>query len=247
MGLMALEIIVGCCGQGGLSVHDYRSKFRAMEVQYTFYRLPRSDTPSKWVEAFGPSFTFTMKAYQGLTHPFDSPTWRRYKHPEGDPERFGGLKPTEENYALWEKVLAVSKKLGSRFIVFQLPPSYVKNAENLGNLVAFFGSIDRPVKIGVELRSPSWFEQPREIAPIFYKLDLVDVFDPFRREPILHSGIVYMRLHGRGKGYTYDYSESELQLLRKKVDDLNPETCYVFFNNTFMAKNALSFKELLSS
>lgn len=242
-----MNVLVGCCGQGGLRVSDYRSKFRAMEVQYTFYRLPKSGTPSKWVEAFGEGFTFTMKAYQGLTHPFTSPTWRRYRHPEGDPERYGGLKPTEENYSLWEKVLEISRKLGSRFIVVQLPPSFVRNAENVGNLAAFFGSVERPVKIGVELRSPSWFEYQEEVANLFYKLDLVDVFDPFRREPLINTDVSYLRLHGRGRGYTYDYSDSELELLRKKVEELGSETCYVFFNNTAMAKNAQEFQQLLLS
>ncbi|MEM0321596.1 MAG: DUF72 domain-containing protein [Thermoprotei archaeon] len=242
-----MDVIVGCCGQGGLSVSDYRSKFRAMEVQYTFYRLPRSGTPSKWVESFGRDFLFTMKAYQGLTHPFTSPTWHRYRHPEGDPERYGGLKPTEENYTLWERVLGISRKLGSRFIVVQLPPSFTKNAENLGNLVAFFGSVERPVRVGVELRSPSWFEYPEEISSVFYKLDLVDVFDPFRREPLLFTDVAYLRLHGRGKSYTYDYSDSELELLRKRVEGLRSNMCYVFFNNTAMAKNAQRFQQLISS
>lgn len=227
-------------------MEEYRSKFRAIEVQYTFYRLPRSGTPERWVRAFGEGFTFTMKAYQGITHPFDSPTWRRYRKPEGDPERFGYLRPTEENFSLWERVLEVSKALGARFIVFQLPPSFARTAENLGNLAAFFGSIERPVAVGVELRNPSWFEQREELAEIFYKLDLVDVLDPFRREPILEADIAYYRLHGLGKGYTYDYSEAELELLKRKVEGLKASKCYVFFNNTAMAKNAQRFQEMLA-
>lgn len=241
-----MNIVVGCCGRGGLSVEQYRSTFRALEVQYTFYRLPRSGTPERWAQVFGQGFTFTMKAYQGITHPLDSPTWRSYRRPEGDPERFGHLRPTEENFTLWEKVLQVCRALGSRFIVFQLPPGFSKNSENLGNLAAFFGSIERPVRVGVELRNPSWFEHREELAQIFYKLDLVDVLDPFRREPLLETDTVYYRLHGMGRGYSYDYSDSELGLLKKKVEGLSASTCYVFFNNTSMAKNAKRFQEMLS-
>lgn len=227
-------------------MEEYRSRFRAMEVQYTFYRLPRRGTPAGWVSRFGEGFIFTMKAYQGITHPFDSPTWRRYRHPEGDPERYGYLRPTEENYELWERVLEIAELLGSRFVVFQLPPSFAKNSENLGNLVAFFGSIERPVAVGVELRNPSWFEEREELAHIFYKLDLVDVLDPFKREPLLETDTVYYRLHGRGKGYSYDYSDSELELLRRRIDGLKASRCYVFFNNTEMAKNAQRFQEILN-
>jgi uncharacterized protein YecE (DUF72 family) len=230
-----------------MSFERYRASFGAMEVQSTFYRLPRKGTAKRWRERFGEDFVFTLKAYQGLTHASDSPTWKRRgaKFPEGDPDRFGGLKPTAENYELWERVLEVASELKSEFIVIQFPPSFLKNTENVGNLAAFLGSVERPVNVGVELRQPAWFEEKEELSKLFSKLGVVDVVDPFKRDPILLEDTCYFRLHGLGKGYRYTYSESELTLLKQKVEKLDVKKCYVFFNNLSMADDAQRFRRIV--
>lgn len=196
----------------------------------------------------GDGFIFTMKAYQALTHPYDSPTWtkRGSRFPAGNPERFGGLKPTEENFGIWEKVMQVGRELGTDFVVVQLPPSFVNNSENLGNLVAFFGSIEKPTAVGVELRHSSWFEEPAALGNILDRLGLTDVLDPFRRNPVNIGQIAYFRLHGLARNYSYTFTQGDLFLLKKKVESLQVDTCYVFFNNVTMAEDAKKFEELLT-
>ena len=62
------------------------------------------------------------------------------------------------------------------------------------------------------------------------------------------NGIVYLRLHGRGAWYAYEYSEEELAELARRVAELSPTRVYVFFNNDhWMLENALQMLEVLRS
>lgn len=239
-----LKVVVGCCGRGGVGTEAYLSMFGALEVQSTFYRLPRPDTPLRWRRRCGDKFVFTMKAYQGLTHRWDSPTWGRHPKPSGDPEKYGGLKPTEENFKLWEKTVEVAKGMDSEVVVIQLPPSFKASAENLGNLAAFLGSVELPVTVGVEFRHPSWWSYSDDVRSLFNRYAVTQVVDPLTAKAFVHSGTAYFRLHGKG-GYRYEYSRSELEQLRDLVQEGRYESRYVFFNNTAMVRDASAFSRMV--
>ena len=69
--------------------------------------------------------------------------------------------------------------------------------------------------------------------------------DPFKNEP-LHGEILYFRLHGRGRGYRYEYSEEELGELHRMVRNWGSgkNAAYVMFNNTNMLKDGMKFMEM---
>src|SRR5438067_3178528 len=46
----------------------YASKLAAVEIDYTFYRLPSASTLDGWVAATPDGFKFTIKASQKITH-----------------------------------------------------------------------------------------------------------------------------------------------------------------------------------
>jgi len=50
-----------------------------VEVQQTFYQIPRIATGKRWREEAPPDFEFTMKAWQLITHEPSSPTYRRLR------------------------------------------------------------------------------------------------------------------------------------------------------------------------
>ncbi|HEU16230.1 MAG TPA: DUF72 domain-containing protein, partial [Nitrososphaeria archaeon] len=132
-------IITGCCGRAGLALADYARKFNAMEVQETFYRIVREDTLSRWRSTLGEGFHITMKAFQGVSHPSSSPTWRKLGRPlEGDPGGYGMLRKTEEVATSWRATEAMASALGAEYIVVQMPPSFVPDEENLRRIREFF-------------------------------------------------------------------------------------------------------------
>ena len=67
---------VGCCGFPG-GMRSYFSRFEIVEVQQTFYQPPRMETALRWRREAPADFEFAIKAWQLITHPPSSPTYRR--------------------------------------------------------------------------------------------------------------------------------------------------------------------------
>ena len=238
------ELKVGCCGLAGMGLSRYAEEFEVVELQSTFYRLPKPKTAKRWRESVRSDFEFTMKVFQGVTHPVSSPTWRRAgsQKPEAGAENYGYLKPTEENFGAWKRSMEICDIIDCKFCVVQLPPSFANKDENVKNLEAFFSSVERNAAIGIELRHRSWFEDTGWTR-IAKRLELVHIVDPFMRLPLYDLGISYFRLHGLGKRpYAYRYSDEELKRLSRLVKGMRG---YVMFNNIHMREDAKRFLALM--
>jgi len=230
----------------------YYTKFPIIEVQETFYKLPKPETASRWAETSPKTFKFCMKAWQAITHPPTSPTWRRsdLKIPRSKYGKYGHLKPTEENLKAWEETLKICRAMKAKVCVIQTPASFRYDEENLKNAESFFSTIKRNgVFLGWEPRG-TWRENLSAVKKLCEKHDLIHVVDPFRCKPQSALELVYFRLHGRGGreyNYRYRYSNSDLTELAGIVGKVVDEgrSVYVLFNNIYMADDAARFTELL--
>ena len=70
-----MKLHVGCCGFP-IPQRKYVVEFDVVELQSTFYRIPRLSTAKKWRDTAPKDFIFTVKAFQGITHSINSPTWK---------------------------------------------------------------------------------------------------------------------------------------------------------------------------
>jgi uncharacterized protein YecE (DUF72 family) len=235
-------ILVGCCGWQQARAR-YFAQFPAIELQGTFYQPPALELARRWRGEATPGFRFSMKAWQLITHPASSLTYRRLKDPIGRPGAYGFFRPTTEVAAAWQRTLAVARALEAETIVFQCPASFKENDENLANLEAFFRVAEREGRIFAwEPRGPWHAAVVRERCE---KLGLVHCVDPFQAEPVAGHA-VYLRLHGRG-AYRYQYTDDDLIELRNKVlryRDEGRRPIYVMFNNTYMKEHAARFLQL---
>lgn len=80
------DVYVGTCGYGYYHAPDgwkdkyetrlqaFTHDFELLEVNRTFYDLPRTSTCEKWRRRAAGDFTFTLKAWQALIHPISSPS-----------------------------------------------------------------------------------------------------------------------------------------------------------------------------
>ena len=231
-------IKIGCCGFP-VKKADYYREFQLVEVQNTFYDIPRFTLYEKWRKESPETFEFTVKAWQVITHPVNSPTYRRMKEKWGNPENYGYFKPTPEVKEGWRRTKEVAEILGARIIVFQTPPSFHANLQNKENLKNFFQQIagGENFIFALELRG-KWEEEEKK--EIMEELGLLHVVDPFR-EKSLCGEFQYFRLHGIG-GYNYKYSEEDLYHLKYWCEE---KETYCLFNNTFMWESALRFKKLM--
>ncbi|RLF06653.1 MAG: DUF72 domain-containing protein [Thermoprotei archaeon] len=245
-------IRVGTCGwsaRGGRRA--YFEHFNVIEIQETFYKLPRETTVKRWREQAPQGFEYTVKAWQAITHPPSSPTWRRsgLKIPPEAAEKYGYFRPTEEVYEAWKRVRRICEILEAKICVFQTPPSFGFSEENARNVEAFFSTIDRgALRLGWEPRG-TWNQHLQELKELLERLDVTHVVDPLRREPVFIAGFTYFRLHGLGGrevNYRYKYTDEDLAKLLEIARKYELEgPVYVMFNNIHMFDDALRFKRLV--
>lgn len=235
-----MAIRVGCCGWP-VARGKYFQAFGLVEVQESFYNLPRLATVERWRQAAPPSFEFVLKAPQLITHEPTSPTYRRLRTRLTDSQKrnYGAFKPTREVGRAWADTLALAQALRSQIVLFQSPASFSPTPRNRANLERFFGKIERGgLAFAWEPRG-EWDDA--EIRVICRALDLIHCVDPFQR-PSVAGEPAYFRLHGRG-GYHYRYSDAELEELLAFCR--GRRAVYVLFNNTEMFSDARRFLRLL--
>ena len=112
----------------------YATRFDAVEIDSTFYRMPTPKSLDAWQESTPEHFRFAIKASQRITHR----------------ERL--VVPSESVGYL----LGVLERLGPRLgvVLYQLPPNFKRDD---GRLEAFLTSLPPNPKSALEFRHLSWF------------------------------------------------------------------------------------------
>ena len=112
----------------------YVTRFRTVEIDSSFYRVPSPQTLEVWRETTPEHFRFTLKAPQQITHR------QRLKVPSEALDYF----------------TRTAGSLGSRlaFIQYQLPPNLKCD---IGRLKAFLEVLPPAPAASFEFRHPSWF------------------------------------------------------------------------------------------
>jgi uncharacterized protein YecE (DUF72 family) len=114
----------------------YAERFKAVEINNTFYRMPTAESLKPWIAEVPRGFAFTLKAPQLITH-------------------FKRLKDINEPVAKFLKAADVLKDhLGA--LLFQLPPNMKKD---IARLSEFFKILPSGKRAALEFRHPTWFEE----------------------------------------------------------------------------------------
>ncbi|MGH7731244.1 MAG: DUF72 domain-containing protein [Candidatus Eiseniibacteriota bacterium] len=113
----------------------YAERFPTVEINNTFYRMPKESLIQAWADQVPESFTFVLKASQRITH-------------------FLRLKECGE---LLTYLFRVTSSLGPRLgpLLFQLPPNFKKDVPRLQG---FFDAMPERRRVAVEFRHASWFD-----------------------------------------------------------------------------------------
>ncbi|MBI3287487.1 MAG: DUF72 domain-containing protein [Chloroflexi bacterium] len=233
-------IKIGCCGFPVRRAEYYRH-FAVVEIQHTFYQPPQVATAQKWRSEVDARLEFSLKAWQLITHPASSPTYRRLRTPLPRPERCGFFQPTREVRRAWEITRQIAQALQAKLVVFQCPGRFVPSQENISNLRKFFEGIQRDALILAWEPRGRW-EDPL-VRRLCVELDLVHCVDPFHR-PTVHGQPAYFRLHGIG-GHRYHYTNEDLQRLVEW--SRAQKEAYCMFNNVSMFEDAQRFAEMIQA
>jgi uncharacterized protein YecE (DUF72 family) len=114
----------------------YSSRLPAVEINNTFYRMPRAALLESWAEQVPDGFSFALKASQQITH-------RKRLKEAGEAVSY---------------FLQVATTLGDRLgpVLFQLPPNLKKD---LPRLSEFLAGLPPSFRAAFEFRHDSWFDE----------------------------------------------------------------------------------------
>jgi uncharacterized protein YecE (DUF72 family) len=234
----------------------YAMWFDCVEVNATYYAIPRREAVEKWVEQTPSSFLFDIRLPRFISQ---------------SPEKAG--KDGWLTKLLLENLepLVTTKRLGTFLLV--LSPSFVPERHQLEELDRLIERI-QPHSLSVELRHSDWASNKTlESALAFFRkrqLTWVAVDMPRIKasnlmppvDEVTNPQLAYLRLHGRNPRYvkaksaeerhTYAYDDSELNELAQRIRALSRKArnVRVIANNhaqNFAPKTALLLRELLAA
>ena len=199
-------------------LHFYGERFRSVEINNTFYRMPKSSMLEAWATEVPADFKFVLKAPQQITH-------------------IKRLKEAGDSVAYLLKVaLALNERLGP--ILFQLPPYLKKDATRLREFLALLPP-DRPV--AMEFRHESWFDD--ETLGLLREhqaaLCIAEAEDGVEVPFVSTAKWGYLRLRRP------DYGDVELQTWVDKVRGQAWSDTFIFFKHEDEGKGPLMAKRFL--
>jgi uncharacterized protein YecE (DUF72 family) len=209
----------------------YATVFDTVEVNTTFYRLPKRDAVAAWVRRTPADFVFTVKASRYLTHV------KRLRDMEQGIERF------------YERLapLVETPKMGP--VLWQLPPNFRRDDDRLAAALQQLP----PGRHAFEFRDESWFVP--EVLDLLrvHGVALTIAHRPDRPWQTfdLTADFTIVRLHYGARGRRGNYSETELREWADRIDGWRRRVdTFVYFNNdweAFAPRNAARLKQLLAA
>ncbi|HEX3868125.1 MAG TPA: DUF72 domain-containing protein [Gemmatimonadaceae bacterium] len=182
----------------------YANTFPTVEINNTFYQLPKEHVLQDWAAQVPESFTFAIKASQRITH-------------------FARLKP--ECAGPLEFLLKNTSSLGARLgpILFQLPPNLKKDIERLR---AFLALLPADRRFAVEFRNETWFDD--DVYAALHDRDvamcIIDQPD-FASPAVATASWGYVRLH------RFDYDDAGLASWAERIGGQVWSDAYVYFKH----------------
>lgn len=209
----------------------YSGRFHTVEINNSFYQLPKQETLRKWREKVPEKFIFSFKASRYLTH------MKKLKDPKASLSR------------MLEVIPSLNGKLGP--ILFQLPPKWGFDPERFYD---FLEALPGKYRYAFELRDPSWldpraYEALTEVGAAFCIYEIGGRMSPKE----ITADFVYIRLHGPAEEpYRGQYSTRTLSgwagAISAWVRQGREVFCY--FDNDeagYAAQDALRLQEMLGS
>jgi uncharacterized protein YecE (DUF72 family) len=207
----------------------YASLFSSVEINATFYRTFKDETYLNWKQRAPLGFGYVLKVPKLITH-------------------LKFLIDVEQEIKAFYRSCAL---LDDKFemVLLQVAPNMPNDLKRLQTALAAFPD---PTKVAVEFRRPEWYS-PETLGVLQeFNATICNVDSPGHKiTGHLTSTRAYLRLHGRGHWYAYNYSDLELEeiaWLAQSLVQKGARRVYVYFNNDFEAyapANALALKRLL--
>jgi uncharacterized protein YecE (DUF72 family) len=203
-------------------LRSYAGRLNTVEINNTFYHMPRKALLVSWGDQVAGDFVFSLKAPQLITH-------------------FKQLRNVrDETEYLFETLPVLGAKLGP--VLFQLPKSFHADRSGLKDFLAL---VPRTIACAFEFRSASWLSG--EILDLLRKkgcsLCIADADESPADEIVSTADWGYLRLRRS------DYTDADLARWAEKVLSQKWERAFVFFKHEGAdakgPNRAMRFQELV--
>jgi uncharacterized protein YecE (DUF72 family) len=194
----------------------YAQRFDTVEVNTTFYRLPRRDAVGAWVQQTPEGFTFAVKASRYLTH-----IKRLTDLGQGVARFYERIEPLIE-----------AGRLGP--VLWQLPGNFARDDGRLHDWLQALPD----GRHTIEFRHPSWFTAPvmRALRQRGVALTIGDHPQrPFQTH-VATADWRFVRLHYGSRGRGGNYSATELEQWARRIAQWRRrQAVWAYFNNDWRA------------
>lgn len=202
----------------------YAKQFDTVEINNTFYHLPKEKSVQRWHQLAPKGFVYTVKANRYITH------IKRLQSVSEPLERF------------FEIAGILKEKLGP--VLYQLPPSLHKDLDLLKGFIDLLPKRSLSV---FEFRHKSWYEEDTfkllaERGAAFCIHDLGGLKTP----RVITADLIYIRFHGPTGRYAGNYTKKALKNWAEWIKDRisKVRAVYVYFNNDYNAYAVRNAKQL---
>jgi uncharacterized protein YecE (DUF72 family) len=189
----------------GEMLRYYAERLSTVEINNTFYRMPKREVLESWARKVPEDFVFVLKASRKITH------HARLKEEAADSVEY-----------LWKVARTLGPHLGP--VLFQLPPNLAKDVDRL---LSFMATLPEGLRAAFEFRHPSWLDE--EVYDALrdggHALCLADSDDSDERSLVPTTSWGYLRLRRE------DYSEQTLRDWHDAIHAQPWKEAFVFFKH----------------
>jgi uncharacterized protein YecE (DUF72 family) len=182
----------------------YGEQFNTVEINNTFYRMPKAAVLENWAAEVPEEFRFVLKASQRITH-------------------VQRLKECDSSVSyLLETAGALKERLGA--LLFQLPPNLKKDVARLRAFLALVPSVRRAA---LEFRHESWFDD--EVYQVLrdhnVALCIAESDEELKVPFVATADWGYLRLRRA------EYTDEDLRDWARRVQEQDWRDVFVFFKH----------------
>jgi uncharacterized protein YecE (DUF72 family) len=182
----------------------YSARLPTVEINNTFYRMPRTEMLDNWAKTVPPAFRFSIKASRRITH-------------------FAQLKPesaADSVSFLYRSLESLGEKRGP--VLFQLPPFLKKDLPRLRD---FLDLLPQGHEAAFEFRNDTWLSDDvyETLKAKGASLCLSEREDNAPPPLVETTGWGYVRLR------LEEYADADLERWARRLQDTRWSAIYVYF------------------
>jgi uncharacterized protein YecE (DUF72 family) len=204
------------------SLAAYSKAFDFVEVNSTFYSIPRINEVTSWRKRVKSDFEFSVRCHQDLTHKYN-------------------LRPIAESYQILNEMILICKTLDANILHIQTPPTFKITPSKADSIRDLFSSLQlKGIRLAWEIRQRQ--QWPSYLTNLMQDFNIIPCVDLSKEEEPFSMDVLYSRLFGKGSHNIYQFEDKELRNINNKASEGDQKKVILSFHSLKMFKDAARLK-----